>query len=281
MEIIRSIKDMMDLSQELRSKGNTIALVPTMGYFHKGHLSLMDMAGKLADKVVVSLFVNPTQFGPNEDLAKYPRDEERDCSLAEKHGVDFMFMPSAKEMYHDHFQTFIEVTELSKGLCGASRPSHFRGVATVVAKLFNITRPHKAVFGQKDYQQLLVIKQMVQDLNMDVEIVPHPIVREPDGLAMSSRNTYLSQEERKSALSLYSALKLAEHMIKSGQTDAKVVVAKLKQHIEAYPNTKIDYIFIGNPETLKPLEEIKGPAFIALAVFVGTTRLIDNTIVTP
>ena len=281
MQIIKSPKEMATISQQLRHNGLTIGLVPTMGYFHKGHLSLMDKAKEISDKVIVSLFVNPTQFGPNEDLGKYPRDENRDCKLAEQHGVDYMFMPTPDDIYEKGFQTFIEVTELSKGLCGSSRPTHFRGVATVVAKLFNITKPHKAIFGQKDYQQLLIIKQMVKDLNMDVEIIPHPIVREPDGLAMSSRNSYLSQEERKSALSLYSALKLAEHMIKSGSKDAKEVTTALKKHIESFPYTKIDYIFIGSPDTLKPVNDINGPILIALAVFVGSTRLIDNAIITP
>ncbi len=281
MKVIRSVKEMTATSRELRNAGKITALVPTMGYFHEGHLSLMDKARELADKVIVSLFVNPIQFGPTEDLATYPRDEKRDLSLAQMRGVDYMFIPSAGEMYGSGFQTSIEVSRLSKGLCGASRPGHFRGVATVVAKLFNITRPHKAIFGQKDFQQLLVIKRMVKDLNMDVEIISHPIVREPDGLAMSSRNTYLSSEERKSALSLHSALKLAEHMIKSGQNNSGIVAGKIEEHIEAHPHTKIDYVFIGDPDTLEPVKEIKAPVVIALAVFVGSTRLIDNAVVYP
>ncbi len=282
MDIIRSIPEMAEISRSLRHNGNVIALVPTMGYFHKGHLCLMDKARKISDKVIVSLFVNPTQFGPKEDLDKYPRDEKRDCALAEKHGVDYIFIPSAEEMYPNGFQTFIEVKNVSLGLCGASRPGHFRGVATVVAKLLNITMPHKAIFGQKDYQQLLVIRRMVNDLNMNVEVVAHPIVREPDGLAMSSRNTYLSPEERDSAISLYSALKLAEHVIKSGENSTDVVADEIRKHIETFPYTKIDYVFIGDPEDLQPIgKTIKGPVLIALAVYVGTTRLIDNAVVTP
>ncbi len=269
---------MQSLANSFREKGYKICLVPTMGYFHEAHLSLMRLGKKLCDKLVVSVFVNPIQFGPSEDFERYPRDLERDKKLAREVGVDVLFTPCAQEMYPEGFQTYVEVRELSKPLCGASRPGHFRGVATVVLKLFNIVKPHVAVFGLKDYQQYLIIRRMVKDLNLDIEIIGHPIVREPDGLAMSSRNVYLSPEERKSALCLYKSILRAKELLSRGirsVSDLKKEVVKL---ISSYPYTKIDYVEFRDPETLKPVEEISAPTLLALAVYVGSARLIDNAI---
>jgi pantoate--beta-alanine ligase len=252
-----------------------------MGYFHQGHLALMKRAGELSDKVVVSIFVNPTQFGPNEDLDKYPRAIERDLELAAEAGVDLVFMPEPEELYPPGFQTWVSVEGLSKGLCGASRPGHFRGVATIVAKLFNIVQPDLALFGEKDYQQLQVIRRMAKDLDFPVQIVDHPTVREADGLAMSSRNSYLNPSQRKSALCLKKALDLAETLIRGGEDRPETVTGAMKELISAYPETRIDYIFIGDPDGLEPLDEISGRVFVALAVFVGDTRLIDNRVISP
>ena len=269
---------MTETAARWRQKGLSVALVPTMGYFHEGHLALMRMARSRADRVVVSLFVNPSQFGPEEDLDRYPRDLERDTELAKGQGVDCLFSPSAGEMYLPGFQTWIDVERLSQGLCGASRPGHFRGVATVVAKLFNIVRPDIAVFGQKDFQQLQIIHRMVKDLNMPIDIIAHPIVREPDGLAMSSRNYYLSIEERKSALSLSQALRLGEKMVADGIRSGQDIIQAVRDHILSHAGTKIDYIFLGDPEELEECQEVHGKALLALAVWVGRTRLIDNTL---
>jgi len=233
---------MKNYSNKWHLQGEKIVFVPTMGFLHEGHLSLVRMGRKLGTKLVVSIFVNPIQFGPSEDFKEYPRDLERDFSLLEKEGVDVVFCPSQEEMYPPEFQTYVEVTELSKPLCGAYRPGHFRGVATVVLKLFNIVKPHIAIFGEKDYQQLQVIKRMVKDLNLDIEIIGHPIVREKDGLAMSSRNVYLSPEERNSALSLFKALNLAEKLIKQGENKVSNLQEKLKNFIESHPFTKVQYI---------------------------------------
>ncbi len=276
-----NIKEMKAWSERVRREGARIGFVPTMGYFHEGHLALMRRAKELADKVVVSIFVNPIQFGPGEDFKTYPRDLERDARMAEEVGVDVLFFPTAEEMYPPSFQTFVEVTELSKPLCGAKRPGHFRGVATVVLKLFNIVSPHLAVFGLKDYQQYLVIKQMVRDLNLEVEIVGHPIVREEDGLAMSSRNTYLSPAERQSARCLYQALCLAQKRIKEGVQEVAVLKEELERFILAHPFTKIDYVEFCDPETLAPVARVEQDTLLALAVFVGRARLIDNTILKP
>ncbi|OAQ21001.1 pantoate--beta-alanine ligase [Thermosulfurimonas dismutans] len=281
MELITKVKDMQARSEALRQAGKRIGFVPTMGYFHEGHLALMRKARELSDVVVVSIFVNPTQFGPGEDYERYPRDLERDFKLAEAEGVDLLFAPSAEEMYPVGYQTYVEVTDLSKPLCGASRPGHFRGVATVVLKLFNIVKPHLAVFGEKDYQQLQVIKRMVRDLNLEVEIVPHPIVREPDGLAMSSRNVYLSPEERKSALCLYQALELARRRVAEGKQKVPELKAELEEFISSHPFTRIDYVEFRDPETLEEKGMVDGPTLLALAVFVGKARLIDNTILYP
>ncbi len=278
MKIINSISGMRKLVLKWKQEGLSVALVPTMGFFHEGHLSLMRSARSKADHVVVSLFVNPAQFGPNEDLNHYPRDLEQDAKLAEDKGVSCLFCPDAKDIYPPGFQTWIRVEGLSHGLCGVSRPEHFRGVATIVAKLLIIVQPDMAIFGQKDFQQLLVIRRMVRDLNIPVNIIAHPIVREPDGLAMSSRNTYLNAQERESALSLVQALRLAERMVALGNRSGPEVIQAIKNHIQSFSNTKIDYIFLGDPESLKQCREIVGETRLALAVWVGKTRLIDNTL---
>ncbi|MDL1972485.1 MAG: pantoate--beta-alanine ligase, partial [Deltaproteobacteria bacterium] len=266
------------LSDKFKKEGKKIAFVPTMGYFHKGHLSLMERGRKLADILVISIFVNPIQFGPGEDFREYPRDLERDLSLAEGVGVDVAFIPEAEEMYPPDYQTYLEVTRLTQHLCGLFRPGHFRGVTTVVAKLFNIVKPDIALFGLKDYQQYIVIKRMVRDLNYDIEVVGCPIIREEDGLAMSSRNTYLTPEQRKSALCLYQGIKLAERLVREGQRDAKIIIKEVIDYIESKPYTQIDYVKICHPETLDDLEYLNDKALLALAVRVGKARLIDNTI---
>ena len=269
---------MQSLANSFREKGYKICLVPTMGYFHEAHLSLMRLGKRLCDKLVVSVFVNPIQFGPSEDFERYPRDLERDKNLAREAGVDVLFAPCAQEMYPEGFQTYVEVMELSKPLCEASRPGHFRGVATVVLKLFNIVKPHVAVFGLKDYQQYLVIKRMVKDLNLGIEIVGHPIVREPDGLAMSSRNVYLSSEERRSALCLYKSILRAKELLSRGVRNVNDLKKEIVKLISSYPYTKIDYVEFRDPETLEPVEEVSAPTLLALAVYVGSARLIDNAI---
>ncbi|HFC97698.1 MAG TPA: pantoate--beta-alanine ligase [Thermosulfurimonas dismutans] len=281
MEIITDIPSMKARAEELRARGKRIGFVPTMGYFHEGHLALMRKARELSDVVVVSIFVNPIQFGPQEDLARYPRDLERDRRLAQAQGVDILFVPSAEEMYPPGFQTYVEVTELSRPLCGARRPGHFRGVCTVVLKLFHIVKPHLAVFGEKDYQQLKVIQRMVRDLNLDVEIVPHPTVREPDGLAMSSRNVYLRPEEREAALSLYRALELARRRVAEGIRETRILRTEIEEFIRSHPHTRIDYVEFRDPETLEEMDRIDRATLLALAVFVGKARLIDNTILDP
>jgi pantoate--beta-alanine ligase len=281
MEVIESISEMKNLVKEWKRQGLSIGFVPTMGYLHEGHLALVRRAKELSDRVVVSIFVNPIQFAPGEDYQRYPRDLERDKALLEKEGVDVLFSPKAQEMYPPGFQTYVEVKELSSGLCGRYRTGHFVGVATVVLKLFNIVQPDIAVFGEKDYQQLKVIQRMVQDLNLDVKIIPHPTVREEDGLAMSSRNTYLSPEERKSAIALYKALNLAEELINQGERRVATLKEKLKEFIESFPYTKVQYIEFVHPETLKEVERVDEPTLLALAVFVGKARLIDNKIIVP
>ena len=281
MEVIESISEMKNLVKEWKRQGLSIGFVPTMGYLHEGHLALVRRIKELSDRVVVSIFVNPIQFAPGEDYQRYPRDLERDKALLEKEGVDVLFSPKAQEMYPPGFQTYVEVKELSSGLCGRYRAGHFVGVATVVLKLFNILQPDIAVFGEKDYQQLKVIQRMVQDLNLDVKIIPHPTVREEDGLAMSSRNTYLSPEERKSAIALYKALNLAEELINQGERRVATLKEKLKEFIESYPYTKVQYIEFVHPETLKEVERVDEPTLLALAVFVGKARLIDNKIIVP
>ena len=278
MEIVKEIKKMTALSQKWHQAGKIIAFVPTMGYFHQGHLNLIGEGKKQGDVLVVSLFVNPIQFGPKEDLGAYPRDLQRDASLAEKEGTDVLFVPKEKEMYPEGYQTYVEVTQLTKYLCGVSRPGHFKGVTTVVAKLFNIIRPHIAIFGLKDYQQYIVIKRMVRDLNYPIKIIGYPIVRESDGLAMSSRNVYLTSEQRPSALSLYKSLNIAQEMVNKGEKKAKTIIKAVLSFIQKHPYTQIDYVKLCNPETLEDLEEVRGKALLALAVKVGKARLIDNTI---
>lgn len=276
MEIVSDPQDMQAVSLGWRKLGQRIAFVPTMGYFHDGHLSLMRYGREQGDRLVVSLFVNPTQFGPHEDLDRYPRALERDRALAREVGVDVLYVPNTADMYPVGYQTYVTVEELSQPMCGASRPGHFRGVATVVLKLFNQVLPHLAVFGEKDYQQLAVIRRMVADLNVPVEVVGRPIVREPDGLAMSSRNTYLSPEERRSALCLVKALTRALDLVEAGETDADNILSEVKQIITATPLTRLDYAVVVDPDTLQAVETIRGAARLAVAAWVGGTRLIDN-----
>ncbi len=277
MKIINSISEMHALSNDLR-RSKKIGFVPTMGYLHEGHLALVRRARELSDVTVVSIFVNPIQFGPKEDLAKYPRDFERDAQLLEKEHTDIIFCPAAEEMYADQFSTYVEVRGLQDYLCGQSRPGHFLGVATVVTKLFNIVKPHFAVFGQKDYQQLVVIRRMTRDLNMDIEIVGHPTVREKDGLAMSSRNTYLSTEEREKALLISRSLKKAEHLFSDGQRDASALRNAVEEVLRQSEDIQQEYISISDAETLKPVDTVKHSAVLAIACRIGKTRLIDNTI---
>ncbi len=264
-----------------RLQCKSIALVPTMGFLHEGHLSLLREARKRADILVISIFVNPTQFGPAEDLGTYPRNFSRDLELARAEGVDIVFAPSEKELYPDGFQTFVKLEAIPEHLCGISRPHFFRGVATVVTKLFHIVKPHIAVFGQKDFQQLAVIRRMVYDLNFDIEIVGCPIIREPDGLAMSSRNSYLSPEERRQARCLYEALENAQSALDRGMDDAGILVQHARQLILSRPQTDIDYVSICDPETFEDMARVDRPALMALAVKVGNTRLIDNRILDP
>jgi pantoate--beta-alanine ligase len=281
MEIIQRILQMKEVSKEARAEGKIIGLVPTMGYFHEGHLSLVREARKMSDVVVVSVFVNPTQFGPNEDFTTYPRDVARDADLLTSENVDYLFLPRAEEMYPEHYHTNVKVRELSERMCGGSRPTHFEGVTTVVNKLFHIVYPHFGFFGQKDAQQLVIIQRMVRDLNMDVEIVPLPIVREPDGLAMSSRNVRLSPEERKAAPILYRALEQARKRIDQGERKAKTILKEIRETIEADSLARIDYISVTDMVELKDIKTIKGKCLIAVAAYFGTTRLIDNIAVQP
>jgi pantoate--beta-alanine ligase len=276
MKVIESVKKMQSFSEAFRERGGKIAFVPTMGYFHEGHLQLMKEAKKMADCVVVSIYVNPTQFGPKEDFSKYPRDLDRDLKMAEKVGVDVIFYPPNKQMYPSNYQTYVNVEKVTQNLCGQSRPTHFRGVTTICNKLFNIVKPHVAVFGKKDFQQYIAIKRMVDDLNMNLEIVGYPTVREKDGLAMSSRNKYLSKAERPSALTLSKALKMAQKLYAKGERTASVIIHEVEKLIKDAPYTEIDYIKICDTKSLSDIEKIKGPAVIALAVRVGKTRLIDN-----
>jgi pantoate--beta-alanine ligase len=276
MEVIQKPEEMQKRSLELRSQGKTIGFVPTMGYFHEGHLSLMKRARQECDVVVVSIYVNPLQFGPREDFNRYPRDLQRDLKMAEEVGVDIVFAPKDEDMYPEGYQTFVEVTELTRGLEGFYRPGHFRGVTTVVAKLFNIVLPHKAYFGEKDFQQLRVVQRMVRDLNFPVEIVPCPTVRETDGLAMSSRNTYLNPEERRAATVLYRALEAADELFKSGERNAAKLKAKVWEVLASEPLARPQYVEIVDAQTLEPIFTVDRPAAILLAVFVGQARLIDE-----
>ena len=263
-----------------KKEGLTVGLVPTMGYLHEGHASLVDEAVRQCDRVVASDFVNPTQFGPNEDLEAYPRDFDRDCALLEEHGCAMVFHPAVEEMYAPGAATYVEIlSDMPKQLCGKTRPIHFRGVCTVVSKLFNIVTPDKAFFGQKDAQQLAIIRQMVRDLSYGIEIVGCPIVREADGLAKSSRNTYLSEAERQAALVLSESVFLGQKMVAEGETDTNKIVAAMTEPIQAQPLAKIDYVSAVDGVTMDPVDRIAGTVLVAMAVYIGKTRLIDNFIV--
>ncbi len=279
MRLVDTISDMKAIIRSNRTMGKTIGFVPTMGYLHEGHLSLANRSVQDNDFTVMSIFVNPTQFGPNEDFEKYPRDMERDLSLAESAGVDVVFSPGVAEMYPEKYKTYVNVEDITGVLCGLSRPGHFRGVTTVVNKLFNIIEPHKAYFGQKDAQQVIVIKKMIRDLNMNLEIVTCPIIRESDGLAMSSRNVYLNSEERKAAVILSKSLLEVEELIKQGERSCVKVVQYLKDRIRSEELAKIDYVEVVSGNGLEAIEQIRESVLIALAVRFGKTRLIDNIMV--
>ncbi len=279
MKTVKTAAEMRGIVREAKRDGKSIALVPTMGYFHEGHLSLIREARKKCDVLIVSIFVNPTQFDPSEDYERYPRDLNRDEVIAERGKVDFIFAPDVSEMYSSGYSTFVEVEGLSKVMCGKNRPAHFRGVTTVVAKLFNLIEPDTAYFGQKDAQQVVIIKKMVSDLNMGVEIHVCPTVREKDGLAMSSRNAYLNEEERKAATVLYRALLKAKDEIIRGDKLLKFIRKEITEMIESEKLARIDYITIVDPENLQEIAGIDKPVLIAIAVWIGKTRLIDNIIV--
>jgi len=281
MRVIESISEMQQAAEQWRNERTKICLVPTMGYLHEGHLALARKARGLADIVVVSIFVNPTQFGPGEDYERYPQDMERDVRLLTELGVDITFAPRAFEMYSQGYQTYVEVKELTQPLCGRSRPGHFLGVTSVVTKLFNIVRPHAAVFGEKDFQQLIAIQRMVRDLNMAVEVIGHPIVREPDGLAMSSRNTYMSAEQRQTALRLNRSLKKAEQLVAAGERRGEVILARVRGYLEEGGGLRIDYADLRDPDTLQEVTLVKGPTLLAMAAYIGKARLLDNRILTP
>jgi pantoate--beta-alanine ligase len=280
-EIFRDPRAMRAKAEDLRRDGRRIAVVPTMGALHDGHLALLRAARGKADVVILTIFVNPTQFGPNEDLARYPRDEVGDIAKARGAGIDLAFCPDAAAMYPPGSQTFVEVRELQKPLCGASRPGHFAGVATVVAKLFHITQPHLAVFGEKDYQQLAIIRRMVRDLDFAIEIAGVPIVREADGLALSSRNAYLSADQRRAARSLSTGLATAEAAFVAGERRAAALVAAASAPITAEPAARIDYVELRDADELTPLEVVDRRAVLAIAAFVASTRLIDNRVLAP
>jgi pantoate--beta-alanine ligase len=281
MQIIEPISEMREWSETQRHAGRRIIFVPTMGFLHQGHLCLVRDARRRGDLVVASIFVNPTQFAPGEDFGAYPRDFERDRQMLEAEGVDVLFHPCGAQIYRDGAQTFVEVEKLSALLCGAVRPGHFRGVATVVAKLFNIVQPHAAIFGEKDYQQLQVIRRMVGDLAMDVEIIGHPIVREADGLAMSSRNSYLTAAERQAAVCLSRALCKAERLFRRGETAAAAIVNLVAAELGKEPLADIEYVQLCDAETLDQVAELRAPAVLALAVRIGKARLIDNRMLKP
>lgn len=280
MKILRTISEVREELNKHRKEGKIISFVPTMGYLHEGHLSLLRFARKHSDISVVSIFVNPTQFGPNEDFNRYPRDEKRDLELLEKEHCDVVFIPSADEMYRENFQTYVKVRKYSEMLEGEFRPTHFEGVTTVVIKLFNIVQPHFAVFGQKDAQQAFIINKMVEDLNIPVRIEVLPIIREHDGLAMSSRNVYLKTEERIQALALYKGIQLAENLYKNGERNSKKIIEQVKSLINNYPLLKIDYVEIVNANSFEKEDLLQSGKkyYLLLAVRVGSTRLIDNTI---
>ena len=275
MVVVKTIKEVRETVKQWKKEGLSVGFVPTMGYLHEGHQSLIRAAGE-NDKVVVSIFLNPMQFGPTEDLASYPRDLERGKEKCLESGADLIFAPDASEMYGDNFQSFVDMNLLTQELCGLTRPCHFRGVCTVVTKLFNIVKPDRAYFGKKDAQQLAVIKRMVADLNMDIEIIGCPIIREEDGLAKSSRNTYLSAEERQAALVLSKAVKKAEELIAAGVRDSAEIISQMYAVVDAEPLAKTDYIKVVSLDTMQQISKIEDSALVALAVYIGKTRLIDN-----
>lgn len=279
MQVVKTIDEIRKMVKGWRKEGLSVGLVPTMGFLHEGHKSLILRAAAENDRVVVSDFVNPTQFGPGEDLESYPRDINRDAALCEEAGASVIFNPEPSEMYASDFSTYVNMENLSKGLCGKTRPIHFRGVCTVVSKLFNIVAPDRAYFGQKDAQQLAIIRRMVRDLNFDIEIVGCPIIREADGLAKSSRNTYLNAEERQAALCLSRAVRLGEKMAADGEKDADRIVSEMISLIKAEPLAKIDYVEAVNGITIEPVKKIEGTVLVAMAVYIGKTRLIDNFII--
>ena len=278
MKVVTTIKEVRENVKQWKKEGQTVGFVPTMGYLHEGHGSLITKARENNDKVVVSIFVNPMQFGPTEDLDSYPRDLEKDSKYCESLGVDLIFHPEPSEMYHDDFSSYVDMSVLTEELCGLSRPVHFRGVCTVVNKLFNIVQPDRAYFGEKDAQQLAIIKHMVQDLNMDIEVVGCPIIREEDGLAKSSRNTYLNPEERQAALVLSKAVKCGRSLVEGGEKDSAVILKEMKSIIENEPLARIDYVEIVDMNTMKNIDKVKGDVLCAMAVYIGKTRLIDNFI---
>lgn len=280
MDIINNIAEIRKIVKKHKKEGKTVGFVPTMGFLHEGHASLIEKARKENDIVVVSIFVNPIQFGANEDLDKYPRDMERDKKLVSDVGGDYIFAPEVKEMYPEKLYTYVDVEKLSEGLCGAKREGHFRGVATVVTKLFNIVSPDRAYFGQKDAQQVAVIRKMVKDLNVDVEVVSCPIIREEDGLAKSSRNTYLNSDERAAALVLSKSLEYAKKLISEGKLSTALIIESMKEFINKEPLAKVDYIEIVDRDNLNEVETIERPVLIAIAVYIGKTRLIDNCVYT-
>ncbi|MBR4572971.1 MAG: pantoate--beta-alanine ligase [Prevotella sp.] len=279
MKVVKTVKEVREIVKEWRREGLTVGLVPTMGYLHEGHQSLISKSASQNDKTVVSVFVNPIQFGPTEDLATYPRDLNRDMQKVEEAGGDLIFNPEPSEMYPDHFTSFIDTTETTELLCAVTRPTHFRGVCTVVGKLFNIVAPDRAYFGQKDAQQLATIKRFARDLNFDIEIIPCPIIREDDGLAKSSRNTYLSPEERQAALILSQSLRKGKAAIEAGETDAQKVISIIRENLETEPLARIDYVEVVDFENIQRLTTIKGETLVAIAVYIGKTRLIDNFII--
>ena len=279
MQISGSIKETRNQVKSWKEQGLKVALVPTMGYLHEGHKSLIDRARAENDRVVVSIFVNPMQFGLGEDLEAYPRDLERDSKICEEGGVDLIFHPEVEEMYGPDFHSFVDMTVLPEKLCGASRPVHFKGVQTVVTKLFHIIPAHRAYFGQKDAQQLAIIRRMVIDLDFDIEIIGCPIIREADGLAKSSRNTYLSEEERKQAVILNASLEEAMKAIEEGEQDAAKIKAKITEKLNTCPLARIDYVEVVSFDNIQPIDKIEGAVLIAIAVYIGTTRLIDNRII--
>ncbi len=279
MQVVKTVNEVREIVKEWRKQGLTVGFVPTMGYLHEGHQSLISKSASQNDRTVVSVFVNPIQFGPTEDLETYPRDLERDKKKVEEAGGNLIFNPEPSEMYPDHFTSFIDTTETTELLCGASRPIHFRGVCTVVGKLFNIVMPDRAYFGQKDAQQLATIKRFARDLNFNVEIVPCPIIREDDGLAKSSRNTYLSPAERKAALILSQSLAKGKAAIENGEKNAEAIINIIKENLETEPLARIDYVEVVDFDNIQRVDTITGNTLVAIAVYIGKTRLIDNFII--